>query len=74
MARIKLNARAYGLFELKDGKWARVYPNLFGSKDYMVRVCQDSLLAHFFDSTEPLRELRPIGNLIAVTQQYFATA
>ncbi len=55
--------RAYGLFEKVDGKWVRIYPDVFGRKEVMVRLCQNALLAYFLGTCEHPRELRPIGNL-----------
>lgn len=55
--------RAYGLFEKRENGWVRICPSFYGSKDYMVRICQDALLAYAFGVSKYPRELRPIGNL-----------
>lgn len=69
---VNKRTRAYGLFERVDGKYVRILPNLFGSKDYMVRVCQDALLAYFFGTSPNPRELRPIGNLQTIADEWYA--
>jgi len=52
--------RTYGLFEKHDGRYVRVYENIEGPKAYMVKVCQDLLLAYFFGRADYPRELRPL--------------
>ena len=37
--------RMYGLFEMQDGKWVRLYPTMAYRKDVAVRLFQNALLA-----------------------------
>lgn len=57
------NPRAYGLFEQVNGRWVRLYPNVYGEKTMMIRVCQSALLAPYFGQAKYRRELRPVGSL-----------
>lgn len=67
----KRGKQAYGLFEKVDGKWVRLYPSLFGSKEFMVRTCQNALLAYCFGEAKYPRELRAIGKLDEVQKAFW---
>jgi len=56
--------RKYGLFENRDGKWVRLYPNLEGNINWARRVFQDALLAGAMGLTEHERRLRPVGHYV----------
>jgi len=52
--------RMYGLFEKKDGKWVRLYPELSMVKSAAIKVFQNALLAYAMQDM-PERTLRPLN-------------
>jgi hypothetical protein len=54
-----MEKRLYGLFEKREGKWIRLFPELAYPKSTAVRLFQNHLLAHFLHGT-PERSLRVV--------------
>ena len=53
------NVRLYGLFEMQNGRWVRLYPSLAYPKATAVRLFQSALLAGAFGAA-PERRLKVV--------------
>jgi hypothetical protein len=53
-----MEKRLYGLFEKREGKWVRLFPEHAYRKEAAIRLFQTQLLNGFFEGK--VRELRPL--------------